>query len=888
MTGSDENRPDPDKLLETIKEEEKKVKKGKLKIFFGMCAGVGKTYALLESAQKAKHDGIDVVIGLVETHKRIETEKLVVGLEQIPLVEIFYRNTKFKEFDLDAVLLRKPQLVLVDELAHTNIPGSRHLKRYQDVIELLDNGINVYTTLNVQHLESRAETVKQITGANIRETVPDSVFEKADEIELVDLTPDELLQRLAEGKVYTPEKSQQAIKNFFRKGNLTALREMALRLTAERVDYQLRDYKIEKRIEETWKSGQRLMVAIGPSPYSAVLIRWTRRLAYTMEASWLAVYVETDQKISEKYEEILAKNFNLAKELGAEVITTSGIDIVTSLINCARENNVTHIIIGKSRKKKIFLRKGIIERLLDFSGGIDVYVVGGDETQIHPQKKNHFSFLPSFESNLKNYIVAIAVIILLSIFSFLIKDQIGYQTVSLVLLLIISLMPLFNSGRGPIILAALLSAIIWDYFFIPPQFTFHIGRVEDVLMFAMFFIVAIVNGILITRLRAQEKFVRQREERTQTLNNLLKKLAEATSINDVSEIAVKNIKEVFDLETVIIFAAKDNKLLPEPHSASSFTINDKDWYIAQWCYTNNQRAGKTTNTLPSADALYIPLTGSRLNFGVIGLKAEGNLKLNFEQKSFLDTFLAQIITAIEREYLNEIAKDSLLISESERLYKTLFNSISHELKTPITTIMGAVSSLNDSTILENKETVKNLVDEIKIAVERLNRLVENLLDMTRLESGKLKPKLEWNDITDLINNVLNKLENELSNHKVKTNLVITNGVFKFDYGLLEQALVNLLHNCIIYSGFNSKIEVEVKEENDFCIIEIGDNGPGFPEELLDKLFEKFFRVPVNKTGGSGLGLSIAKGFIDALGGNIKAGNKISGGAIYTVTIPIIK
>ena len=890
MINQDQNRPDPDKLLDSIKKEEEKSRKGKLKIFFGMCAGVGKTYSLLESAHKAKKDGTDVVIGLVETHKRVETQRLVEGLESIPLSEVNYRDTIFKEMDLDAILKRNPQLVLVDELAHSNIPSSRHVKRYQDVLEILDNGIDVYSTLNVQHLESRSETVKQITGIAVKETVPDSIFERADEIELIDLTPEELLQRLAEGKVYTGEKSQQAIINFFRQGNLTALREMALRLTAERVDYQLRDYKTEKKIEGIWKSGQRLMVAIGPGPYSAQLIRWTRRLAYTMEASWITVYVETDPNISEKNQNILTKNFNLAKELGSEIITTSGIDIVNTLIQCAKDNNVTQIIVGKSRGNSFSQGKKIIEKLLKQSGDIDVYVVGGEKQYEKKRIVNSWlsKFISSPQSGIKQYFLALSVIIAFSFLSYIIKDEIGYQTVSLVLLFIISLMPLFNVGRGPIILSALISAVTWDYFFIPPQFTIHIGKLEDFLMFAMFFILAFVNGIMTSKIRTQEKFVRHREEKTNALNNLLKQLSGAISINDVSEIAVKAIKNSFNLDTLIFYTSEDKKLLPQPHDASNFTINDKEWYVAQWSYKNGKKAGKTTDTLPFSGSLFIPLTGTRTTFGVIGVRINEGKDFSFEQKSFLETFIAQIVNAIEREYLTELAKNSFLLSESEKLYKTLFNSISHELKTPITTIIGAASSLADDNISNNKEVSRYLIKEISIASERLNKLVENLLDMARLESGQLKIKLEWNDVSDLINNVMKRIGKEEIENRIYLQKDSPVPIFKFDFGLLEQALINIIHNCLTYSPEESAINIDIREDNNYCIINIIDNGPGFPPDSLNKLFDKFYRVPGSKTGGTGLGLSIAKGFIEAHKGTITAGNRDKGGAEFVIKIPMEK
>lgn len=880
MNTAEEKRPDPLKLLNSIQTAKEKEEKGKLKIFFGMCAGVGKTYSMLEAAHKSKKDKIDVVIGYVETHKRKETEKFVEGLEGILLKEIVYRDSIFKEMDIDAILLRKPQLVLVDELAHTNIPGSRHLKRFQDVIELLNNGIDVFTTLNVQHLESRAETVYQITGAQIRETVPDSIFANADEIELVDITPEELLQRLSEGKVYTPEKSQQAIENFFRKGNLTALREMALRLTAERVDYQLRDYMVEKNITSTWKSGQRLMVAISPSSYSAKLIRWTRRLAYTMEASWIAVYVETDQKVSEENKEVLKKNFELAKELGAEIITTNDTDIVHALIRIATENNITQIIVGKS---KTFRKSKVIERLLKESGEIDIYVVGGERTDSPNRLRDLIS---KFQSGKYQYLISSAIILTALLICYSLLTQIGYQTVSLILLLVISLMPLANLGRGPMILAALIGALCWDYYFIPPQLTFHIDKIEDVLMLFVFFIVATVSGVLTSKLKAQQKLVTIRENRTNALYNLLKELTTGKSIDDLIEISIKNIKKVFDADVAVIFPVNEKKLSPQPHSASTFQFADMEWHIANWSFFGGQKAGKFTNTLPNSDAQFIPLIGAKSKIGVIGLKFTNDQPLHFEQEILLEAFINQITINLEREQLNELAKKTLVLSESEKLYKTLFNSISHELKTPITTIIGAISSLADDSISNSVQIRKNLSEEINIAAERLNRLVENLLDMTRLESGQMKLKLDWYEITDLVESVLKRLNNELINHIVKTDVQENIPLFKFDFGLLEQALINVMHNSLIYTPEKSTIKISVKEEKNICIIEISDNGPGFAEETLGKLFEKFYRIPGTKTGGTGLGLSIAKGFIEAHSGSITAKNRKEGGAVFIIKIPM--
>jgi len=885
MTEESENRLDPDKLLEAIKKKEEQNKKGKLKIFFGMCAGVGKTYSMLQSAHKAKKDGLNIVIGIIETHKRRETEELLDGLDIIPLKQVEYRGTLFGEMDIDTILERKPDIVCVDELAHTNIPGSRHLKRYQDVQELLNNGISVFATLNVQHLESRSDTVTQITGAKIRETVPDSIFENAEDIEIVDITIDELLQRLAEGKVYLPEKSQQAMQNFFRKGNLTALREMALRLTAERVDYQLRDYRIDKDISATWKSGQRLMVAISPSPHSYELIRWTKRLAYTMEASWIAVYVITDPVIYEKNKEILLRNFDLAAELGGEIITTNDTQIEKALIRVAKENNVTQIILGKSKKKGIFNESKLLNRLLQESGDVDVYIVGGEQKENKEENRKFFSFR---QSGFTQYLLAFAIIAAATLLSYLLQAEIGYQIVSLILLFIILLMPLLNFGRGPIIFAALISAICWDFFFIPPRFTFHIARLEDILTFVMFFFVAIVNGVLTSKVRMHEKLVRHREERTNALYQLTRQLAGANGINSVAEIAVQNIKHFFNVEVAIIFSNEENKVYSTPHKASTISLNENEWNIAHWCFTNSQKAGKFTNTLPLSNFQFVPLKGLRSTIGVIGIKFLTEEPFSFEQNSLFEAFIAQITTTAEREQLNKIAKKSLIISESEKLYKTLYSSLSHELKTPITTIIGAVSTLSVDALNENPELRKNLNKEIGIAAGRLNRLVENLLDMTRLESGQLKLKLEWNDITDLIEDVVNRLKNESENRIINKHIEPSPFLFRFDFALLEQALTNIIHNCVVYTPPGSIIDINILKEGKFCRMEISDNGPGFPEESATRLFEKFYRVPGTRTGGTGLGLSISKGFIEAHGGNVTAGNNKNKGALFVIKIPIIE
>ncbi len=884
MAHPDAIRPDPDALLHALKKEEEAASRAKLKIFFGMCAGVGKTYEMLKAAHEAKAKGIDVVIGFVETHRRPETEALTQNLPAIPRRSVDYRGTLLEEMDLDAILARKPRLVLVDELAHTNAPGSRHKKRFQDVQEILDSGIDVYTTLNVQHLESRADTVAQISGAIVRETVPDSVFEQADEVEIIDIPPDELLKRLSEGKVYTPERSQRAIQNFFTKGNLTALREMSLRLTAERVDHQLREYMRTERISGPWKSGQRFLIGITSSPHSISLIRWARRMAYTMNASWVAVYVETSKAASGPSKEQLAKNFKLARELGAEIVTTSDEDVAQALVRVAHEQKATQILVGKSERPFPFKNR-FLNNVLDKSGGLDVYVVGGEEPR--DERVKHFR-IPEIHSGLLQYSVAAASIFLAALICYPVRSFLGYQTVSLVLLMVVALLPL-KLGAGPVLLSAGLSALVWDYFFIPPTFTFSITTAQDVLMLFTYFAIASVTGTLSARIRARERAVRQREERTTALYTLTRDLSDATNQDEVAGATVSNIKKFFDAEVAVFLSDPDGEIFTRPHPAGTFAVDEKEFSVAAWVYWNERKAGRFTDTLPFAGATYYPMSGPRYPLGVIAVRSNAQEQLSLDQETLLQNFISQIASTLEREQLNEMAKKSIAFVESERLYKTLFNSISHELRTPIAAIVTASEGLLNQHSGPGPgggtEVWRNLTGEIHTAAERLNRLVENLLDMTRLESGRITPRRDWCDMRDLLNNAVRKLGKELLHHTVVVDVPPEMPLVRLDFGLMEQAITNLLHNASLYTPRGSRIDVRASVDGQDLVITVSDKGPGFPEETLPKVFGKFYRVPGTKAGGTGLGLSIVKGFVEVHGGSIAVRNRHEGGAEFIIRIP---
>lgn len=882
MNHFNDNRPNPDELLASLMHEEEKSKRGKLKIFFGMCAGVGKTYTMLKAAHAENLKGCEIVIGYIETHNRKETAELVEDFELIPRKIYEYKSTPVQEMDLDAIIARKPQIVLVDELAHTNAPGSRHTKRFQDVQEILDSGINVYTTLNVQHLESRSETVAQITGIIVRETLPDEIFECADEVELIDLTIEELLQRLSEGKVYTPERSREAVENFFRKGNITALREMALRIVADRVDKQLHDYMQHKRIRGPWKSGLHLLVAIGCSPSSARLLRWAKNLSYSMGAQIQALYVETSHILNNKEREQLEKNIKLAKQLGIKVRINTNNDTVIAIVDYAQRENVTHIIVGKPRVRNIYsmLKLGnFVNRLIRYSGNIDVYILGSDSHAKDSYKKK--LALPTFTSRYSQYLVTSILVILSSTLCYSIKDLIGYQSVSFVLLFLVSVLAIFY-GTGPILLAAILSALIWDVFFIPPQFTLHINKHIDVMMFIMFFIIALINGVLTSRIKKQEKKIRVREERTNALYQLTKDLTNISGYEAVTKVASNYVHKYFNLDCFVFIKNNSGLLECQNQINSDKIFSDNEMSIANWVFKNSSKAGKNTDTLPSSDYTFFPLTGNNTTIGVIAIK---QLKIfTFGEDQFWEACLSQITSKYEREMLREAAKRTYIISESEKLYKILFNSLSHELRIPVATILGASDTLIAQEYSE--DTRQKLFSEINTASIRLNRLIENLLNMSRLESGLITPRIDWCDIHDLVNSVAEMLQSELRFFKLSVIIPKNMPLVNLDFGLIEQVLHNLLLNSTQHAPEGSLIKVKFFVDNGFLTIQVMDRGAGFSPTDIQSVFNKFYRGKEAKAGGTGLGLSIVKGFVEAHKGTVMVENRQNGGALFTIKIPV--
>lgn len=878
MTDLEVKRPDPDQLLASLQKEEEKSRKGKLKIYFGMCAGVGKTYSMLQEALLVKSKGTDVVIGYVETHNRKETAALVENLEVVPRKHYEYKSATLEEMDIDAILARKPQVAIVDELAHTNVTGSRHVKRFQDVLELLDNGIHVYTTLNVQHLESRSETVAQITGIVMRETVPDEIFEEADEIEIVDITTEELLQRLSEGKVYSAERSREAVMNFFRKGNITALREMALRTVADRVDKQLHDYMQHKRIMGPWKSGLHLLIAVDYQQHSMRLMRWAKNLAYSMGANIQAIYVETPRKLSAKEEEQLNRNINLAKQLGIPFRIITSYDVVKAIVNFALKENITHIVVGKPKVRTLLSHWHLtmfLNKLVRYSGNIDVYIMGADTRM--SEKETSRATAPSFTSRQSQYFTAITLVLITAELCYLVKDLIGYQVVSFCLLLLVSVLAIFY-GTGPILASAVLSAIIWNFFFIPPLFTFHISSPEDILMFLMFFMIALLNGVLTSRVRRQEVKIRIREERTHALYQLTRDLSMAGT-DEVSSTVKRYIQKYFGLNFAL-FLKNDQELLSS-EIKSGTTFNDNDISIAQWVLKHSMKAGKYTDTLPSSIFTFYPLIGSSSNVGVIAVEHPKIFTQGEDQ--FWEACISQIAGKYEREFLRVAARKAYVLGESDKLYKTLFNSISHELRIPVATILGATDTLQTQQYPE--ETRQKLYEEISIASLRLNRLIENLLNMSRLESGQITIRPDWCDVHDLASNLQESLWQELKNHKLTVIIASDMPLVKIDFGILEHILYNLVLNASQYSPPNSRIRLKFYYDNGHLNIQVMDRGNGFEVSDIPRIFDKFYRGKDAKTGGTGLGLSIVKGFVEAHRGNVTVMNRENGGAKFYIQIP---
>jgi two-component system sensor histidine kinase KdpD len=879
-----DQRPDPDDLLARVSAEEARQRRGKLKVFFGATAGVGKTYAMLQAARQQRADGVDVVVGHVETHGRAETTALLDGLERLPPRLVPYGAATLPEFDLDAALARHPALILVDELAHTNAPGSRHAKRWQDVRELLDAGINVYTTVNVQHLESLNDVVARITGIVVRETVPDSVLEQADEVELIDLPPDDLLQRLREGKVYVPEQAREAIENFFRKGNLIALRELALRSTAERVDAQMRVYMREHAIAQVWPAAERLLVCVGPSPFSARLVRTAKRMAERLEAQWIAAYVETPAhlRLPPEARDRVVQTMRLAEQLGAETVTLTGQRMSDELLAFAHAKNVTKIVVGKPSRTfwKRLLAGSIVDALVDGSGDIDVYVTSGE-----PEAPSVAPARRRAAPDWAGHVEAAAVIALATGLAWVMSPFFELANVVMVYLLAVIAVAM-RHGRGPSLVASIVSVAAFDFFFVPPFFTFAVSDTEYLVTFGVMLVVALVISRLTIRTRDQAEAARRRERRTAALYSMSRELAGTRGVDELLRIAVRHIGEVFQSHVVVLLVGDDGRLAPRGGSEDRLELDARELAVARWTFEHRQVAGLGTGTLPGASALYVPLSASRGPLGVLGLRPGDRHALEApEQMHQLETFANQMAVAVERAQLADEAREAQVQMETEHLRSSLLSSVSHDLRTPLATITGAVSTVLDSAGLDD-QTRRELLESVRLEAERLNRLVHNLLQMTRLESGALDLRKDWHPLEEVIGAALSRLGARLSGRRVTTKVPPDLPLVAIDDVLIEQVLVNLLDNATKHTPPGSPIDILVTATDENVTVEVTDHGPGLRPGDERRVFEKFYRGPTADGQGAGLGLAICQGIVRAHGGRIWAQNAPAGGASFLFTLPL--
>lgn len=887
-------RPDPDDLLARLQADEEKQARGKLKIFLGYVAGVGKTYAMLEAAHQRRQEGVDVVVGYIETHGRKETEALVKDLEVLPRLSVEYHAAVLSDMDLDAILNRRPQLVLVDELAHTNAPGLRHPKRYLDVEEILDAGINVYTTVNIQHLESLKDVVQQITGVTVRETVPDRIFDEAYEIELVDLPPDELLYRLREGKVYVPDQAMRALDKFFRKGNLTALRELSLRHAAERVDSQMIDYMHTQSIPGPWPAGERIMVCLSSHPMGERLVRVGRRLADDVKAEWYVVFVETPGHLHMPAQNRLRiqQNLHLAEELGARIVNITSESVAGAVIEFARQHNITKIIAGKPLRPRWFeiLRGTVIDQIIRNSGTIDMYVVSeaADVLQHAGQPRLPEAVTP--HKPFGRYFGSLLLVLLMTLFGFPLSNLLAPTNLVMLYLVAVIISAIFL-GRGPAILASVVSVLAFDFFFVDPRLTFTVNDTQYIFTFIGLLIVGLIISNSAAILRDQVDVLRRRGQQSQALSNLSRELTAAITPDQVLEIIIRHLSDMFNRETVILMP--ENGHLTVRAAMPGFTLSESELAVADWAFKHGKEAGRGTNTLPAAAIRYFPLITARETVGVFGTKPQDVQDFfTGDQRVLMEGVVNLAAIAIERASFAEKAAQTEMLRNTEKLQTALLNSISHELRTPLATITGVLSSLEESEGAPPEHqldaaTRLELIHSATRQAGRLNRLVGNLLDMTRLEAGAMKLNRELVDLYDLITTVTGQMAGDNSQRNINIEISEALPLVNIDAVIIAQVLTNLLDNARKYSQPGDSITISARKVRKQVEIAVKDCGVGIPEGDLERVFDKFYRVQrQDPIAGTGLGLSICKGVVEAHGGRIWAANNPDQGITVTFTLPI--
>ncbi|WP_175999391.1 DUF4118 domain-containing protein [Burkholderia stabilis] len=915
------NRPDPDQLLDKLQRDEEKQRRGQLKIFFGASAGVGKTYAMLQAARQRLQDGVDVVIGVVETHGRSETAALLDGLDVLPPARIDYRGRTLAEFDLDGALARQPQLILVDELAHSNVQGARHLKRWQDVYELLDAGIDVYTTVNVQHLESLNDVVGAITGIRVWETVPDRVFDAADEVTLVDLPAEELLERMRDGKVYLAQQAERAVRNFFRKGNLIALRELALRRTADRVDAQMREYRADRSIQRIWQARERLLVCVGPGPEAPTLVRAAARLAASLKADWIAVYVETPrlQRLPDAQRQRTLDALKLAAELGAETATLAGADAVAALIGYAKVRNVSKVVAGGSPKAGLVRRfaRPFGEKLAERAGDVDLMLLrasASDEVRAVPLDarardwRDAFAQFGTRRSPPRHYVYAAAICAAITVVASVVSTRLDLTNLVMLYLLGV-VFSAVRLGRGPGVLQSFLSVAAFDFFFVPPRMSFSVSDTQYLLTFFGMLLTSLVISHLTSTLTRQASVAQRRERRTGAIYAMARELGAALTTEQIVEIGSRHVGEVFRARVAFLLpdsADKVRQKIEEPDAAVTLTGADLDTDVGQWVYDQQKPAGRGTDTLPATAALYLPLKAPMRTRGVLAVASRESRELEVpEQQRMLDAFAAQIALALERVHYVEIARDALVNMESERLRNSLLSAISHDLRTPLTTIVGFSSMLangrttapgGDAAAERFAQREGELVDAIHDEALRMTGIVTNLLDMARLQAGSLQLKRQWSLLEETVGAALAACKRVLARHPARVSLPADLPLLQMDAVLMERLFTNLFENAAKYTPPDTPIDIGAERVTDdglpFVRVRIDDHGPGLPAGMETRIFDKFTRgEKESATPGIGLGLAICRAIVEAHGGRIGALNRTAPdgrvtGARFWFTLPV--
>jgi two-component system, OmpR family, sensor histidine kinase KdpD len=892
MAFSDQ-RPNPDLLLERYKEREAQSQRGKLRIYFGSSAGVGKTYAMLAAGRKLLEEGRDVLVGVVETHGRAETASLLEGLTVLPPKRVAHRDRVLGEFDLDGALERRPALILVDELAHSNVQGMRHPKRWQDVEELLAAGIDVFTTLNVQHLESLNDVVGGITNVRIWETVPDTVFDEADEVVLVDIPAEELLDRLKAGKVYVAHQAERAANNFFRKGNLMALRELALRRTAERVEGDVQAYRVDKSIGSVWKTANSLLTCIGPDDGGERVVRAAARLAGELNADWHAIYIETPglQRLPAARRERILATLNLAQELGARTAVLANAQVAESIIAYARNHNLSKLVIGRDPARRLWpWQRSSGQRLALLAPDIDLVQIGrpggaardGGLRNAVPGMLNGKEPGDRRHTKRLRYVWATLFCTAVSVAAMPLAQHFDRSNIVAIFILAVVLVGV-RLGRGPAALAAIVSVCAFDFFFVPPQFSFAVSDVQYLLTFFIMLTVGLIAGQLTAGLRFQARVASHREERSSALYEIARDLSGAVQIDQVVTISAESIERTFRASATLLLPDAGH-LIVAPGDLTALQV---DIGIAQWSFDKVQPAGFGTDTLPGSDILYLPLRAPVAARGVLAIKAQNRRLLRIpEQRQLLDTFAALIAIALERVHYVAIAQNALVSMESERLRNSLLAALSHDLRTPLTVLVGLGDILALSTpslTAQQLETANAIKDE----AHRMSALVTNLLDMARMESGEVKLNLEWQPFEEVVGTAINGTKNMLKAHHVEIHIPRDLPLVRFDAILIERVLVNLLENASKYTPPGSRVTLSAEVVGDRLSVSVADDGPGLPAGGEETVFQKFARGErESATPGVGLGLAICRAIIDAHRGTIAGRNRSGGGAVFTFTLPL--